>query len=144
MEQEKGWKVTQQILLLSAELLKMEGDDLDTTSILEHDHETEDELLLEIVLDNMRKETQYFQKKSPKGKKDKWREWITKINELNSYIQVEGYYRESKEKEGELRRLNEEFLEDQAAIFKNTALLNDCKPTKEFLPWNKGKGDIAI
>ena len=33
-------------------------------------------------------------------------------------------------KKGELRRLNEEFLADQAAIFKNTALLNDCKPTK--------------
>ena len=56
-------------------------------------------------------------KKSPKGKKDKRRELITKINELNSYIHVEGYYGESKEKEGELGTLNEEFLEDQAAIF---------------------------
>ena len=31
-------------------------------------------------------------------------------------------YKEAKEKEGELRRLNEEILADQAAIFKNTAL----------------------
>ena len=53
MEIEKGWKVTQQILLLSAELLKMEEDEFDTATILEHDHETEDELLLEIVLANM-------------------------------------------------------------------------------------------
>ena len=72
-------------------------------------------------------------KKSSNGKKDIRKELITKINELNSYIHLEDYYKESKEKEGELRKLNEEFLEDQAAIFKNTALLNDCKPTKEFL-----------
>ena len=126
-------KVTQQILILSVELLKVEEDEIDTTTILEHNHEMEDELLLEIVLVNMRHETQYFQKKSSKGEKDKHRELITKINELNSYIHVEGFYKESKEKEGELRRLIEEFLEDQAAIFKNTALVNDCKPTKEFL-----------
>ena len=43
-------------------------------------------------------------------------------------------------KEGELRNLNEEFIEDQAAIFKNTALLNDCKPTKEFLTMEQRKG----
>ena len=57
MELEKGWKVTQQILLLSAELLELEKDELDTATILEQDYGTEDELLLEIVLANMRKET---------------------------------------------------------------------------------------
>ena len=46
---------------------------------------------------------------------------------------------ESKEKEGELGKLNQEFLEDQAAIFKNTALLNACKPTKEFLTMEQRK-----
>ena len=69
MEQEKGWKVTQQILLLSEELLKVEEEEIDTTTILEHDHETEDELLLEIVLANMRQETQYFQKIFKGGKR---------------------------------------------------------------------------
>ena len=71
MELEKGWKVTQQILLLSAELLVIEKDELDTATILEQDHETVDELLLEIVLANMRKETQYFQKIIHKERKDK-------------------------------------------------------------------------
>ena len=77
-----------------------------------------------------------LQKKSTKGKKDRRKELITKINELNSYINADVFYKESKEKEGELRRLNEELLEDQAAIFKNTALLNDCKHTNK-------KGNIA-
>ena len=75
--------------------------------------------------------------------KEKWerrRQLINKINELNSYINIDGYHKESKEKEGELRRLNEEFLEDQEEIFKNTALLNDCKPIKEFLTMEQRKG----
>ena len=118
MELEKGWKVTQQILLLSAELLELERDVLDTATILEHDHDTEDELLLEIVLANMRKETQYFQKNLQREKKDKRKELLAKINELNSYIHKEGYYKESRVKEGELRKLNEEFIEDQAIIYK--------------------------
>ena len=33
----------------------------------------------------------------------------------------------------ELRKINEEHLLEQSMIFKNTALLNDCKPTKECL-----------
>ena len=39
----------------------------------------------------------------------------------------------SQAKDTNLRKINEEFLADQALIFKNTSLLNDCKPTKEFL-----------
>ena len=41
--------------------------------------------------------------------------------------------------EGELLRLNEDFLADHTAIFKNTALSNDCKPTAEFLDMEKRK-----
>ena len=43
-------------------------------------------------------------------------------------------------KEGELLRLDEEILADQAATLKNTVLLNDCKPTKEFLTLEQRKG----
>ena len=60
--QDKRWKVTEQILPLSAELLKAEEDEVDTDTILEHEHETEDDLLLEIVLTTMRQETQTFNK----------------------------------------------------------------------------------
>ena len=48
-------------------------------------------------------------------------------------------FKETKKLEGELLRLNEDFLADQAAIFENTALLNDCKPTAEFLNMEKRK-----
>ena len=43
-------------------------------------------------------------------------------------------------KAGEICRLNEEILADQAAMFKNTALLNDCNPTMEFLTIQQTKG----
>ena len=41
--------------------------------------------------------------------------------------------------EGELRKINEEHLIEKSMIFKNTALLNDCKPTKEFLTMEQRK-----
>ena len=40
----------------------------------------------------------------------------------------------------ELLMLNEDLLTDQAEIFKNTSLLNDWKPTKEFLTMGQRKG----
>ena len=143
MEQGNGWSVNDRILTLSAELLNVEDGEVSTEAILDQVHETDHDLLLEIVLANMRQETLTFQKHLQKGKRDKRRELITKINELNSYINEDGYYKEAKEKEGELRKLNEEFLADQAAIFKNTALLNDCKPTKEFLNMEQLKGSYC-
>ena len=42
-------------------------------------------------------------------------------------------YKEKHEAEGELRKINEDLLLEQLTIFKNTSLLNDCKPTREFL-----------
>ena len=41
--------------------------------------------------------------------------------------------------EGELRKINEEHLIERSMIFKNTSLLNDCKPTKEFLTMEQRK-----
>ena len=49
------------------------------------------------------------------------------------YANHNDYYEERHKAEGELRKINEEHLLKQSMIFKNTALLNDCKPTKEFL-----------
>ena len=49
-------------------------------------------------------------------------------------------FEETKILDGELLRLNEDFLADQAAILKNKVLLNDCKPTSKFLNMEKRKG----
>ena len=46
-------------------------------------------------------------------------------------------FEETKNLEGELLRLNEDFLADQAEILKNTALINDFKPNAEFLNMEK-------
>ena len=64
---------------------------------------------------------------------------MKKLNELIFYVNLNNYYRESKITEGELRKINEEFLADQVLNFKNTSLLNDCKPTKEFLTMEQRK-----
>ena len=74
-----------------------------------------------------------------KGKKDKKQQLMKKLNELNSYVNLNNCYRESEITEGELRKINDEFLADQSLIFKNTSLLNDCKPTKEFLTMEQRK-----
>ena len=69
---------------------------------------------------------------------------MKKLNELNSYVNLNNCYRESKITEGELRRINDEFFADQSLIFKNTSLLNDCKPTKEFLTMEQRKAGYCF
>ena len=67
------------------------------------------------------------------------------MNEFSSYVHLNDFYKERHEAEGELRKLNEEFLIEQSMIFKNTSLLNDCKPTREFLTMEqKRAGYCAI
>ena len=70
---------------------------------------------------------------------------LNKLNEFSSYVHLNDFYKERHEAEGELRKLNEEFLIEQSMIFKNTSLLNDCKPTREFLTMEqKRAGYCAI
>ena len=68
-----------------------------------------------------------------KRKKNKKMDLLKKLNEFSSYVNLNDYYKERHEAEGELRKINEDLLLEQSMIFKNTSLLNDCKPTKEFL-----------
>ena len=58
---------------------------------------------------------------------------LKKLNEFSSYVNLNDYHKERHEAEGELRKMNENFLKEQSMIFKNTSLLNNCKPTREFL-----------
>ena len=58
---------------------------------------------------------------------------ISRADQLSSYVNLNDYYKERHEAEGELRKMNENFLIEQSMIFKNTSLMNDCKPTREFL-----------
>ena len=73
-------------------------------------------------------------------RKDRVKLIQTQLNTLTSSINADNLFEETKLLEEELLRLNEDFLEDQAAIFKNTTLLIDCKPTSEFLNMEKRKG----
>ena len=45
MEKDKGWQVTNQILLLSAELLKVKDCEVSTEDILDQPHDTNDHTL---------------------------------------------------------------------------------------------------
>ena len=75
----------------------------------------------------------YKETESPKKK------LLKKLNEFNTYTNLSNHYDEMHKAEGELRKINEEHLIEKSMIFKNTALLNDCKPTKEFLTMEQRK-----
>ena len=86
----------------------------------------------------MKDATQKFYIKLQKNGKSK-KKLIKKLNEFNTYTNLSNHYDEMHKAEGELRKINEEYLKERSLIFKNTALLNDCKPTKEFLTMEQRK-----
>ena len=43
---------------------------------------------------------------------------LKKLNEFNSYVNLNDYYNERHEAEGELRKINEDLLLEQSMIFK--------------------------
>ena len=82
----------------------------------------------------MRASTLCYQKELNSERKDKKQLNQTQLNKWTSNIYAEESFEETNKLEGELLRIK---IADQAAIFKNTALLNDCKPTAEFLNMEK-------
>ena len=87
----------------------------------------------------MRESTLNYHKQNSE-RKCKIHKLQTQINKLTSSINAEESFEETKKLEGELLKINEDYLADQSANFKNTVLLNDCKPTAEFLNMEKLKG----
>ena len=59
------------ILILVAELLVTKDYLADSQSILQQEHLTDDDLLLELVLANMRNDTQFFNSRLQREKKEK-------------------------------------------------------------------------
>ena len=126
--------MTDQILLFLAELLKVEDCEASTEIILDQPHDTDDDLLLDTILCSMWESTLCYEKEINSERKDKKNQLVqTQLNKLISSINAEELFAETTKLEGELLRINEDFLADQAAIFKNIASLNDCKPTAKFL-----------
>ena len=105
----------------------MEDGEVSTNDILNQPHDTDDDLLLETVLCDMRKSSLKFRKNLNRDRKDKLQLIQTQLNISTSSINADNCFEETKILEGELLRLNKYFLADQAAIFKNTTLLNYCK-----------------
>ena len=121
-------------------MLKVEDSEVSTEDILDQPNYTDDDLLLETVLCNMRESTLRYQKQINYERKVKMQDIQTWLNKLTSSINGDNTFEETKILTGEIIRLNEDYLADQAAIFNNTALLNDCKPTAEFLNMEQRKG----
>ena len=71
MENEENWDINQKILTLASEILNIKDELADTQLILNQDHLTDDDLLLELVLANMRKDTNFFYSRLQRQKKDK-------------------------------------------------------------------------
>ena len=81
-EKEMGGPAINQILLLSAELLKVEDCEVFTNDILNQPHDTDEDLLLETVLCSMRESTLSYQKKINSERKCKIQILQTQINKL--------------------------------------------------------------
>ena len=81
MEEEKNWDVNQKILTLFSEILTVKEELADTQLILNQDHLTDDDLLLELVLANMRNDTKFFYSRLQREKKTKsnnwWKNWMS-------------------------------------------------------------------
>ena len=62
MEKDNSWPVTERVLLLSAELMKVEDGEFPTNDILNQPHDTDDDLLLGTILCDMRESSLRYQK----------------------------------------------------------------------------------
>ena len=71
MEQDHNWQIKDTLLQIEAELLVLVDFLPKTDQILAHDHNTDDDILLEIILANMRNATKKFYIKLQKEKKQK-------------------------------------------------------------------------
>ena len=101
-----GGQATHQILLLSAELLKVEDCEVSTNDILNQPHDTDDDLLFEIVLWSMRESTLNYQQTKKLERKNNIQTLQTQINKLTSSINAEESFEETKRLEGELLKIN--------------------------------------
>ena len=70
----RGWRriksrqVTERVLLISAEMLKFEDCEVSTNNILNQPHDSDDGLLLETILCNMRASTLCYGEKNTERK----------------------------------------------------------------------------
>ena len=71
MEQDYNWQIKDTLLKIEAELLVLNDFLPETNQVLAHDHNTDDDILLEIVLANMRNATKKFILNYKKEKKQK-------------------------------------------------------------------------
>ena len=60
MEKDYNWQIRDKLLTIEAELLVLRDFLPESNLILAQDHNTDDDVLLEIVLANMRSATQFF------------------------------------------------------------------------------------
>ena len=69
MEQTHNWQVKETLLQIEADLIVLEDFLPKTDEVLVHDHNTDDDILLELILVNMRNATKTFDVNLKRGKK---------------------------------------------------------------------------
>ena len=102
---------------------------MDTLLILELD--TDKDELIEVVLSDIRIETNLFQTELNKNKRDIQTKLMDKLYELTQAVQFN--IEDIDQIEIELSRINEENLQEQAVFLKNYAIMNEFKILKEFI-----------
>ena len=71
MEQDYNWQIEGTLLKIEAELLVLNDFLPETDQVLAHDHNTDDDILLELILANMRSSTKSFYIRLQREKKIK-------------------------------------------------------------------------
>ena len=99
MQSSHSWPITETLKQIEAELLVLEDLLPKTDVILDRDHNTADDLLLEIILANMRSTTKSFYIALQREKKNKKQELLKKLNEFSSYVHLNDFYKERQEAE---------------------------------------------
>ena len=83
MENSYNWPITETLKQIEADILILEDLLPKTDEILERDHNTADDLLLELILANMRSSTKTFYIALQREKKNKKQELLKKLNEFS-------------------------------------------------------------
>ena len=106
-------------------------------TILSQQLNTDPEHILQSVVNEMKAVTKRYSKVIREQRKDKQAIINKKIEELTSIIDCEDSSYQIKALETELQMLRDETLQEEASVYRNFHLLNDCKITPEFLMLEK-------
>ena len=134
-----NWPVSDRINELNTMLKDNYEKEHPLADILNKELDTDVEFLLDLVINSWKTHTISYTKEVKTLRVDKQAEILKKLDELREIIDDDTEDSKVTELENELSVIRDELLQEEASIFKNIHLLNDCKITPAFLNLEKRK-----